>query len=369
MSKAPVFFIDLRTTISRNMSKKILDLVNKAGIAETITKNDLVAVKIHFGEKGNTAFVRPIFVRDIIDIIYACGGKPFLTDANTLYRGERGEAVSHTKIALEHGFSFATVAAPLIIADGLRGNDYIDIPVNKKHFKKVSIASAIVQSDTLISVAHFKGHDLTGFGGALKNLGMGCASRQGKLQQHSNISPQIKAKKCKACGKCAEWCPADAISQPAEKYRIAVEHCIGCAECITICPHGAVDIKWNESVEVFQEKMIEYTLGALKDKYEKSFFVNFLLNISPACDCYGHADRPFVPDIGILASRDPLAIDQASVDLVNAEQGYADSALNTNHTPGRDKFRGIYPEINWEIQMEYAQKLGLGTRNYELIRL
>jgi len=367
--KSPVFFANLRSTIYRNLTNKINRLLDKTDVSSLIGTNDLVAIKMHFGEKGNTAFIPPIFIRDIIEKIYTCGGKPFLTDANTLYRGERAEAVSHLKIALTHGFNLTTVAAPVIIADGLRGNDTAKIKIDRKHFSEVLIASGIIQSDVLIGVAHFKGHELTGFGGALKNLGMGCASREGKLKQHSNLSPQVKKKVCIACGKCIEWCPADAIQMVHDKSTIDTEKCIGCAECITICPQGAIVIKWDEIIEIFQEKMVEYVFGIMKIKRERSLFINFLINISPACDCYGHADRPIVPDIGILASRDPVAIDQASVDLVNDELGLTDSALKSNHEKGRDKIRGIYPKVDWEIQLNYAQKLGIGSRDYELIKI
>lgn len=367
--KSQVFFADLRTTISKNMTKKINRLMRRTEVGSIIGETDLVAIKLHFGEKGNTAFVRPIFIRDIVENIYSCGGKPFLTDSNTLYRGERGEAVSHLKIALTHGFNLTTVSAPVIVADGLRGNDAVKVKIDGKHLTEVSIGSAVIQADVLIGVAHFKGHELTGFGGALKNIGMGCASKEGKLKQHSNISPQVKAKQCSACGRCMEWCPADAIGMVNEKSRIDAEKCIGCAECITICPKGAIGINWNEGAEVFQEKMVEHVHGVIKNKKKKSLFINFLTDISPACDCYGHADRPIVPDIGILASLDPVATDQASVDLVNAEQGLTDSALKNNHGKGKDKFRGLYPEVDWEIQLDYGQKLGIGSRDYELIKV
>jgi hypothetical protein len=328
----------------------------------------MVALKMHFGELGNTAFVRPIFIRDIVENVCQLGGRPFLTDTNTLYRGQRGEAVSHLKIALTHGFNFTTVAAPVIIADGLRGKDTVVVKVDGEILSEVSIASAIMQSDALIGVAHFKGHELPGFGGALKNIGMGCASRPGKLKQHSNISPHVNEKKCVACEKCIQMCPAHAICVKNKKSIIAAEKCIGCAECITICPNAAIEINWNVTSEVFQKKMIEHALGVIKAKKAKSMFLNFLTQISPACDCYGHADRPIVPDIGILASTDPVAVDQAAVDLVNAEQGQMDSALKTNFEKGEDKFRGLYPEVDWEIQLDYAQKLDLGSRNYELIK-
>jgi uncharacterized Fe-S center protein len=218
-------------------------------------------------------------------------------------------------------------------------------------------------------VAHFKGHELTGFGGTLKNLGMGCAARQGKLKQHSNVSPKVKRKDCVSCGRCISWCPGEAISFVEEKAKIDLKKCIGCGECIMVCPEGVIQINWNETIEVFQEKMVEYSLSALKGKEKKSIFLNFLTDISPACDCYGHADRPIVADIGILGSLDPVAVDQASADMVNAEEGLKNSALRSSHKRGQDKFRDLYPNVDWEIQLNYAQKLGMGNREYELVKI
>jgi hypothetical protein len=367
--KSPVFLFDLRTDVRESFSTRLHRLLDQVAIASIIQEKELVAVKLHFGEKGNTAFIRPIFLRDIVRKICACGGRPFLTDANTLYRGERGDAVSHLKLALEHGFGFETIGAPLIIADGLRGNSFQKIKIAGKHFKEVFIGAEIVQADVLVSVAHFKCHELTGFGGTLKNIGMGCAARQGKLKQHSNVSPKVKRKGCKACGRCLTWCPGEAISLVNEKAKINLEKCIGCAECIMICPEGAIQVNWNETIEIFQHKLIEYAWGVIKGKEKKSIFLNFITNVSPACDCYGHSDRPIVPDIGILASLDPVAIDQAAADLVNNEQGLENSALKTNHARGKDKFKDIYPKIDWELQLNYAVKLGLGKRDYELIKI
>lgn len=367
--RSPVYFADLRTDVKENLNAKLYRLLDTVSMASRIQTNELVAVKLHFGEKGNTAFIRPIFLRDIVSKITACGGRPFLTDANTLYRGERGEAASHLKLAIEHGFGFATVGAPIIIADGLRGTSCQRIKITGKHFQDVYIAAEIAQADALVSVAHFKCHELTGFGGTLKNLGMGCASRQGKLKQHSNVSPKVKRKLCKSCGRCITWCPGEALSFVSEKAKINLEKCIGCAECIMICPEGAIQIKWNETIEKFQQKMIEYAWGVLKGKENKSVFLNFITSVSPACDCYGHSDRAIVPDIGIAASLDPVAIDQASADLVNAEQGIENSALKTSHARGADKFRDIYPNVDWEIQLDYASRLGIGQREYELITI
>jgi len=351
------------------MSDKIKTLLNKAGIKSVIRRQNLIAVKVHFGEKGNTAFIRPIFIRDIIDSITSLGAKPFLTDTNTLYRGERSEAVSHVAIALVHGFNFTATASPVIIADGLRGTDATRIAIQAKHFSEVLIGSAITNADALVCVSHFKGHELSGFGGALKNLGMGCASREGKMKQHTDICPTIERKDCTGCGRCMDQCPVQAIGSIKKKAVINSSICIGCAKCITVCPQGAVTINWDENNHLFQEKMVEYALGVVNNKKENVLFINFLTTISPQCDCYGHADQSIVPDIGILASTDPVAIDQASADLVNSQQGVIHSALIKNRKPHQDKFRGLYPSVDWEVQLSYAQQLHIGTRRYKLIHV
>ena len=335
-----VYFIDLRAGHKENLANKVARLMTTAGLSEKIKARDLVAVKLHFGEKGNTAFVRPVYLRKIVETIKGVGGYPFLTDANTVYAGTRSDSPHHLTTAIQNGFAYAVVDAPLVIADGLRGKSEIAVPVGLKRFKEVFIGADIVEADALISIAHFKLHELSGFGGTLKNLGMGCASRRGKLAQHSTVAPKVKKKKC-----------------------------VGCGECILICPESAIEIQWNQAIPVFLENMVEYTVGVLKNKQGKTLYLNFITDISPACDCYGHNDAPIVKDIGIVAASDPVAIDQASVDLINREQALPDCCLQTNTGPGEDKIRGVYPEIEWEIQLDYAEQLGLGTRRYRLERI
>jgi len=290
----------------------------------------------------------------------------------------RQEAISNLINAYQNGFPYSVVDAPILIADGLRGNSTFKVKIDKPIFKTVSIAHEIHQADALICVTHFKGHELSGFGGTLKNLGMGCASREGKLSQHSNISPKVKAKNCKGCERCLTMCAQEAISMHPpkavieSKQRVASidpEKCVGCGECILTCPTGAIQIQWNETIPIFQKKMVEHAYGAVQKKRGKVLYLNFLTQISPACDCYGYSDTPIVNDIGILSSEDPVAIDQASVDLVNGEVGNRSSKLSKNWNPGEDKFRAVYPEVDWSIQLAYAEEIGLGTRSYELIRV
>jgi len=376
--KSSVFFSNLRVESGKTLLDKVDILLDRTDLREKVREKDLVAIKLHFGEKGNTAFVRPIFLRRVVDRVKQYKGKPFLTDTNTLYVGTRGEAVSHLETALENGFTESAVNAPILIADGLRGNSAIKVRIDKPIFKTVSIAREIHMADGLIAVTHFKGHELSGFGGALKNLGMGCASREGKLSQHSNISPQVNGKACKGCKACLSGCAQEAILMRAAQSGMETKRtiafidpkkCVGCGECILTCSSGAIQIQWNESVPIFQKKMVEHAYGVVQKKKGKTLCLNFLTQISPACDCYGYSDTPIVSDIGILSSEDPVAIDQASVDLVNGETGNRASKLQKNWRPGEDKFRAIYPEVDWNIQLAYAEEIGMGTRKYELVKI
>ncbi len=367
---ADVFFMDLKTTSKENLPQKLTRLVKKAGIKSILKEHDLTAVKIHFGEKGNTAYIRPVFIRQILETIKTFKAAPFLTDANTLYVGTRSNSISHIHTAIENGFSYSSMdATPIIIADGLTGKSETAVNINGKNCRHVYIGSEITGADALVSVAHFKGHELSGFGGTLKNLGMGCASRRGKLDQHSNVSPKIKRKTCIGCAECANHCPGQAIFLKEKKAYIDKEKCIGCAECIVRCPTKSISVRWNQTVPVFLEKMMEYTKGVLKGKENKSLFINFITDISPKCDCISYNESPIINNVGVLASNDPVAIDQAGADLVNQQQGLGGTVLETNLAPGQDKFKGLYPKVDWEYQLDYAQSLGLGTREYQLRKL
>lgn len=363
-----VYFTDLRTTPNRNVLDKVVDLMNRVKIDTRIKKNDLVAVKVHFGELGNTAYLRPVFLRSIVRRLKDAGGKPFLTDTNTLYTGSRSDTVSHLTTAIHNGFDYSCVECPLVIADGLRGTSSSRIAIAGEVLKEAHIAKEIAEADALVAVTHFKAHELSGFGGTLKNLGMGCATREGKLVQHSTVSPKVNRDTCKGCKLCQSYCPAGAITVASKKACIG-EKCIGCGECILICPFQAIEIQWNESPDIFQKKMMEYAAGALKGKAKKSLFINFVMQVSPACDCYPHSDAPIVRDIGILASDDPVAIDAASCDMVNNEVSLPGTAIKHTLAKGEDKWRALYPEIDWNIQLDHAEKMGLGTRKYQLVKI
>lgn len=367
--KSTVYFADLRANPRDNLLKKISRLLDAAGLQERIKERDLVALKLHFGETGNTAFIRPVYLREIAKNVKVRGAFPFLTDTNTLYAGTRSDASAHLATAIQNGFAYSVINAPVIIADGLKGKNDVVVRTDNKHFAEVYIASDIVHADSLIGIAHFKGHEFTGFAGTLKNLGMGCASRRGKMVQHSTVSPRIKRKKCRGCGDCLEHCSQKAISIDNDKARIDPDKCIGCGECIIICPNRAIQIRWNQESPIFQEGMVEYAGGALKNKNGRAFFLNFVMQVSPACDCYGYNDAPIVGDIGMLASSDPVAVDQASLDLVNGQEGVKVSSLPQAYTSGDDKFRAIYPKVDGTIQLDYAEEIGLGSRDYDLKRV
>lgn len=367
MSK--VFFSDMRTGQKENLFDKIAKLLSMAGLSQTVAAGDLTAVKIHFGEKGNHTYLRPVFARRVVEEVKQLGANPFLTDSSTLYPGQRKEAISALNCAIENGFGYACVGAPLIISDGLRGVTETEVAIEGEILKKTWIGTEIIEADSLVAMTHFKCHELTGFGGAIKNLGMGCASRKGKLVQHSTVAPKVSKKNCTGCGICPTACAHNAIVITDGKAFIDPQKCVGCSRCITVCPVTAINIQWDEASDLVMRKMAEYAKGALTGKNGKAIYINFITQVSPACDCYGHSDAPIVNDIGICASTDPVAIDQACADLVNGARGNEGSALQSGHEPGGDKFRGCWPEISWEVQLEHGEKIGLGSRKYELVRV
>jgi len=365
--KAKVSMINMRTVYGKNMLIKFDLLLRKSGLWEFDLKDKFVAIKVHFGEYGNLAYIKPQYVKILGDLIKEKGGIPFLSDCSTLYSGSRSDAISHLKTATLNGWTHAITGMENIIGDGLKGNDYAEILVNLRHCSTVKIGTAIAEADVIISLNHFKGHEQAGFGGALKNLGMGCGSKLGKLEMHSGSKPTINEDLCVRCNACARNCNQKAIKME-EKAVIDYSKCVGCGECIVVCPKKAiVQNSINES-KVLNEKIAEYTYGVLNGK--QHFHINFITNVSPNCDCWGNNDAPIVPDIGILASTDPVALDMASVDLVNRENANHNNVLReSNYQDGEDKFKCMHGNVDWEAGLDYAQKLKLGTKEYEIVSL
>ena len=365
---AKVYFSNFRSrTQEENKTSKIKNLFDKAGFNESIQDDDLTAIKLHFGEMGNDAFLKPVFVRPVVEKTLDCHGKPFLTDTNTLYYGSRHNSVDHIQTAIKNGFAYAVTNAPVIIADGICGDNWVTVKVDLKHFKEVKIAGDIENSDSMLVLSHFKGHGMSGFGGAIKNLAMGCAAAPGKIEQHQSCKPII-TDKCNACGKCVDSCPVSVISIQETNAVIQMESCIACNNCLANCPELAIQMDYD-SLPEFMERMVEYAFGAVKNKKGKVGYINFLMDITPDCDCEAFSDAPIVPDIGIMASKDPVALDKASYDLVNQQTGLEDSLLENHHHQGADKFRGVWEEVDSLIQLRYAEKIGLGTTKYDLKEL
>ncbi len=355
-----VYFANTRCRPNRGMLHKLSELSSRVGLREVIQERDIVAVKTHFGEAGSTAFVPVMYVRTLVEEVKKAGGRPFVTDSNTLYVGGRATAINHLRTAAANGFTMETVGAPIIIADGLKGHDFVEVEIEGEILKKVKIASAFVQSDAYVVISHLTGHEFMGFGCAIKNVGMGMGSRGGKQQMHSDIKPAVNRDRCTGCGQCIKWCPAGAITllekEKKKVARIDRELCMGCGECTIMCFKGAIQARLTGVLENSQKKVVEYVMGALKEKENKVVYFNFLINITPDCDCWNYSDAPVTENIGILASRDIVAIDQASLDLLNERAG-------------RDVYRELYPNVDYARQIEYAERMGLGTREYRLISI
>lgn len=334
--------------------KDLARLLEVAGLPKLLSKGESVAVKTHFGEKGNDGYIRPAYFGPVIRMVLGANARPFLTDTNTIYHGARNNTAGHLAVAAEHGFSEEKLGVPIVIADGDAENPYDEIAVRGRHFKKVKIASGIVSADMIIAVSHFKGHLLTGFGGTIKNLGMGCSARVGKFEMHSTVSPSVVQKNCTGCGACVDVCPQDALEVVDGTITLDTAKCAGCGECIIACAQDALSIKWSEPGKNVQEKIAEYATGAVKGK--KLFCITFVYHVTPNCDCISFREKPLVDDVGILASTDPLAIDCAALDLVLKQDK-------------NDVFKKAHPNIDYTVQLAHAEKMGLGSRSYELVSL
>ena len=366
---AKVYFADLRARAAgRNRTAKIQKLFEAAGFGDVVQKGDLTAIKLHFGERGCDTHISPTYARAVVELVKAQGGRPFVTDTNTLYSGSRHNAVDHLLTAVEHGFDYAVLGAPVIIADGLDSTNVLEVAISGKHFQKVKIAGDIVRADSLLVLSHFKGHELAGFGGAVKNLAMGCAPRAGKQDQHC-VRFVVEPKKCIGCTACVAVCPVGAATMEGKKAVIDKEACIGCGECLTVCPKKAMSIDWQTEIVPFMERMVEYALGAVAGKTGRVGYVNFLVNVTPDCDCVPWSDAPIVPDIGFLASTDPVALDKACLDLVNEQAACPECKLEHGIHSGEDKFTALWQWTRGDMTFVHGAAVGLGNPEYELVRV
>ena len=373
MEKSKVYFTDFRTRVGVSLTEKLQRLIKKAGITDIDMDGKFVAIKMHFGELGNLSYLRPNYAKAVADVVKECGGKPFLTDCNTLYPGSRKNALEHLDCANINGFNTITTGCQIIIGDGLRGTDDITVPVrNGEYCKEAYIGRAVMDADIFISLTHFKGHESTGFGGAIKNIGMGCGSRAGKMQQHNSGKPIVHDDLCRGCRRCAKECGSDAITYENGKAVINQDICKGCGRCIGACVFDAIENQnWNAN-EILGRKMAEYSQAVCDGR--PTFHISLVRDISPNCDCHGENDAPILPDVGIFASFDPVALDQACVDaclhatpMPNSQ--LSDDLADPHWHHHHDNFLDSNPNVRWKETLEHAEKIGLGTREYELIQM
>ena len=362
MSK--VYFTDFHVSDRENRTQKLKRLILTAGMDQIDFQNKFVAIKIHFGERGNLAYLRPNYAKAVADVVKELGGKPFLTDCNTLYVGSRKDALEHIETAYENGFTPYSTGCHVLIADGLRGSDEVLVPVDGEYIKEAKIGSAIMAADIVISLTHFKCHEEAGAGGTIKNIGMGSGSRAGKMEMHSAGKPFVDKEKCIGCGACRRACAHDAPTLSDKKMHIDHDKCLGCGRCIAVCPMDAITPPNDESFEILCYKMAEYTKAVCQDR--PCFHISLAMDISPFCDCYPNNDVPIVPDIGMFASFDPVALDQACCDAVNAQKAVKGSLLDGKEG---EPISTMHPETNWRAQVAHAKKIGLGTDEYTLITI
>ena len=369
MDKSKVYYTNFHTTFSENLPQKLKRLIKTAGMEEIDFQNKYAAIKIHFGELGNLSFLRPNYAKVVADLVRENGGKPFLTDCNTLYVGSRKNALDHLDTAYENGFSPFSTGCHVLIADGLKGTDEALVPIDGDYIKEAKIGRAVMDADIFISLTHFKGHESTGFGGTLKNIGMGCGSRAGKMEQHNAGKPSVSQDACVGCGNCAKICAHGAPQIKDGKCTIDHDRCVGCGRCLALCPTDAIHADNDESLDILNCKIAEYTKAVVDGR--PCFHVSLVMDISPNCDCHSENDAPIAPNIGMFASFDPVALDQACADAVVAQPAMPGSLLFDKgyDCSCGDLFQAAHPDTRWQVCLEHAEKLGLGSREYDLITI
>lgn len=368
MNKAKVYFTDFRTKpYGSSLPEKLRLLMKRAGFEKLDLQDKYVAIKLHFGEAGNLAYLRPQYARAVAEYIRERGGKPFLTDCSTLYAGSRKDAIDHLETATANGYSSLTTGCQVIIGDGLRGTDEVEVTVpNGVHCKTAKIGRAIMDADVFISLTHFKGHECMGVGGTIKNIGMGCGSKAGKMDMHSDGKPDVRTDQCVGCGICSKHCAHGALVLKDHKMTVNKSKCVGCCGCVSSCPRGALTPNWEQAPQILDEKTTEYCAAVLANR--PNFHVSLLCDISPNCDCHGENDAPILPNIGMLASFDPVAIDSAACDLCNQAIRLQGTWLDKCAKDG-DVFDDAHPTTHWRDAVTHAVKIGLGTDQYELIKM
>ena len=375
MEKSKVYYTDFRAKLGEGLPLKLQRLIRTAGIDQIDMEGKFVAIKMHFGELGNLGFLRPNYARAVADVVKSLGGKPFLTDCNTLYPGSRKNALEHLYCAWENGFTPMTVGCPILIGDGLKGTDDVEVPVEGgEYVKAAKIGRAVMDADIFISLSHFKGHEMTGFGGAIKNIGMGCGSRAGKNEQHSNGKPVINADACRGCKRCLHECANNGLhfDEATRKMQVVTENCVGCGRCVGACNFDAIAFANDAATKELNCRMAEYTKAVIDGR--PGFHISLVMDISPNCDCHAENDAPILPDIGMFCSFDPLALDQACVDACLRQQPLPGSQLYDNmHKEGfcdhHDHFENSTPESEYKTCLAHAEKIGIGSREYELIEM